>query len=52
MRKVDLPYDYLLDHNLDDLERLLVNSDMFTLSTVASINKIIAQRKGGASCST
>ena len=52
MRKVDLPYDYLLDHSLYDLERLLKNSDMFTLSTINSINKIIAQRKGGASCST
>jgi len=42
MRKVDLPYDYLLDHNLDDLERLLKNSDMFTPSTIELIKKIIA----------
>ena len=52
MRKVDLPYDYLIDHSLYDLERLLKNSDMFTLSTINLINEIIAQRKGGASCST
>ena len=41
MRKVDLPYDYLLDHNLYDLERLLKKSDMFTSSTIDSIKKII-----------
>ena len=42
MRKVDLPYDYLLDHSLYDLERLLKNSDMFTLSTIDLIKKVIA----------
>ena len=42
MRKVDLPYDYLLDHSLYDLERLLKNSDMFTLSTIDLIKRVIA----------
>jgi hypothetical protein len=41
MRKVNLPYDYLFDHSLYDLERLLKNSDMFTPSTIDSIKKII-----------
>ena len=44
MRKVDLPYDYLLDHSLYDLERLLKNSDMLTPSTIDSIKKIIAAK--------
>jgi hypothetical protein len=41
MRKSNLPYDYLLDHSLYDLERLLKNADMFTSETIASIKKII-----------
>ena len=42
MKKTSLPYDYLFDHSLYDLERLLEYSDMFTPSTIDSIKKIIA----------
>jgi len=45
MKKTSLPYDYLLDHSLYDLERLLKNSDMFTQSTADSIKKIIAAKR-------
>jgi len=41
MRKINLPYDYLLGHNLYDLERLLKNQDMFTSETITAIKKII-----------
>tara|TARA_E500000318_G_C3501087_1_gene188389 strand:- start:363 stop:791 length:429 start_codon:yes stop_codon:yes gene_type:complete len=40
-KKSNLPYDYLLDHSLPDLERLLENADMFTPETVNSIESII-----------
>ena len=42
MKKTSLPYDYLIDHSLYDLEHLLKNSDMFTLSTIDLIKKAIA----------
>ena len=41
-RKTNLPYDYLIDHSVADLQRLLENADMFTPETVANIEKILA----------
>ena len=40
-RKTNLPYDYLIDHSVADLQRLLENADMFTPETVADIEKIL-----------
>ena len=41
-KKTNLPYDYLIDHSVADLQRLLENADMFTPETVANIEKILA----------
>ena len=41
MRKTNLPYDYLIDHSVTDLQRLLKNADLFTPETVANIEKIL-----------
>ena len=41
-QKINLPYDYLADHSVTDLQRLLKNADMFTPETVANIEKLLA----------
>jgi len=42
MTKKTIPYDYLADHSVTDLQRLLENADMFTPETVANIEKLLA----------
>ena len=44
-KKTNLPYAYLLDHSLPDLERLFENADMFTPETVNSIESIIELKR-------
>ncbi len=44
MRKVNLPYDYLIVHSLKDLREMLNHKNMWTPKTLELIEKIIKNK--------